>query len=334
MRPTRPPERMARTRPVTAAVGSDVAMRPCVTMVLALGISLWLNGPCKGQPDPTDPKSCSDIWSDIGLPTSTLTNEEDNTSVCHDGYITGHNNRTKTPDWVIERLTSDLVKKLHDRPGVKFRADPALEGKARAVPADYEKSGYAIGHQAPSADFTGREQFMRDTFFFSNAVPQEGIGFNTGVWSGLERLVRTLAEQRSPLFVITGPVYQQRKAIKVTRKADACRNEITLAPLDNQSICPARNENANAKCDAGVAVPAALYKIIYDPGQGGRVNAYLLPNVNHIPLKHSEKTLEYLKRYQVAVSTVEELTGYQFLTALTRRKQMQLKESCGATMLH
>jgi DNA/RNA endonuclease G (NUC1) len=45
-------------------------------------------------------------------------------------------------------------------------------------------------------------------------VPQEGIGFNTGVWSGFERLVRTLAEQRSPLFVITGPVYQQRKAIK------------------------------------------------------------------------------------------------------------------------
>ena len=252
----------------------------------------------------------------------------------NDGYITGHNNRTKTPDWVIERLTSDLVKKLHDRPGVKFRADPALEGKARAVPADYEKSGYAIGHQAPSADFTGREQFMRDTFFFSNAVPQEGIGFNTGVWSGLERLVRTLAEQRSPLFVITGPVYQQRKAIQVTRKADACRNEITLAPLDNQSICPAHNENAKAKCEAGVAVPAALYKIIYDPRQGGRVNAYLLPNVNHIPLKHSEKTLEYLKRYQVAVSTVEELTGYQFLTALTRRKQMQLKESCGATMLH
>jgi DNA/RNA endonuclease G (NUC1) len=325
---------MARTRRVTAAVGSDVAMRPCVTIVLALGISLWLNGHCKGQPDPTDPKSCSDIWSDIGLPTSTLTNEEDNTSVCHDGYITGHNNRTKTPDWVIERLTSDLVKKLHDRPGVKFRADPALEGKARAVPADYEKSGYAIGHQAPSADFTGREQFMRDTFFFSNAVPQEGIGFNTGVWSGLERLVRTLAEQRSPLFVITGPVYQQRKAIQVTRKADACRNEITLAPLNNQSICPAHNENANAKCESGVAVPAALYKIIYDPGHGGRVNAYLLPNVNHIPLKHSEKTLEYLKRYQVAVSTVEELTGYQFLTALTRRKQMQLKESCGATMLH
>jgi DNA/RNA endonuclease G (NUC1) len=331
--PTRPPERIAGTRRLTAACGS-VAMRTCATVVLALGISLGLNGPSNSQPDPTDPKSCSGIWSEVGLPTSTLTNEEDNTSVCHDGYITGHNSRTKTPDWVIERLTADLVKKLHDRPGVKFKADPALGEKAKAVPADYEKSDYAIGHQAPSADFTAREQFMRDTFFLSNAVPQVGIGFNTGVWSGLERLVRALVERRSPLFVITGPVYQQRKAIQVTKKSDACRNEITLAPLDNQSICPARNENVNAKCDAGVAVPAALYKIIYDPGQGGRVNAYLLPNVNHIPLKHSEKTLEYLKRYQVAVNTVEELTGYQFLTALPRRKQTQLKESCGATMLH
>ena len=86
------------------------------------------------------------------------------------------------------------------RSRVKFKADPALGEKPKAVPTDYEKSGYAIGHQAPSADFTSREQFMRDTFFLSNAVPQEGIGFNTGVWSGLERLVRTLAEQRSPLF--------------------------------------------------------------------------------------------------------------------------------------
>jgi DNA/RNA endonuclease G (NUC1) len=315
---------MAGSRRATVACGS-VAMRTCATIVLALGISLGLNGPSHGQPDPTDPKSCSGIWSEIGLPTSTLTNEEDNTSVCHDGYITGHNSRTKTPDWVIERLTSDLVKGSQPRPGVKFKADPALGEKPKALPADYAKSDYAIGHQAPSADFTSREQFMRDTFFLSNAVPQVGIGFNTGVWSGLERLVRTLAAQRSPLFVITGPVYQQRKAIQVTRKSDACRNEITLTPLDNQSICPARNENANAKCDAGVAVPAALYKIIYDPGQGGRVNAYLLPNVNHIPLKHSEKTLEYLKRYQVAVNTVEELTGYQFLTALPRRKQMQLQ---------
>jgi DNA/RNA endonuclease G (NUC1) len=325
---------MAGTTQPTAAHGRKVATRPCASIVLALWIALWVDGASKAQQNPTDPNSCSSIWSDIGLPVSSSANDEDHTSICHDGYITGHNSRTKTPDWVIERLTSDLVKKLFGRPGVKFRADSALGDKPKAVPDDYDKSGYAIGHQAPSADFSGREQFMRDTFFLSNAVPQEGIGFNTGVWSGLERLVRTLAEQRSPLFVITGPVYQQRKAITVTRKSDACRNEITLAPLDNQSVCPAHNENANAKCEAGVAVPAALYKIIYDPGQGGRVNAYLLPNVNHIPLKHSEKTLEYLKRFQVAVSTVEELTGYQFLTALPRRKQMQLKESCGATMLH
>jgi DNA/RNA endonuclease G (NUC1) len=309
-------------------------MRQCATMALALWAGLWLDGHAHAQPDPTDPKTCSNIWSEIGLPDSPSTNHEDDTSVCHDGYITGHNSRTKTPDWVIERLTPELVNGSRDRPGIKFKADPALEDKPRAVPADYAKSGYAIGHQAPSADFAGREQFMRDTFFLSNAVPQEGIGFNTGVWSSLERLVKTLAKERAALFVITGPVYQQRKAIKVTRNSDACRKEMTLEQLDDQSICQARNESSKAKCDAGVAVPAALYKIIYDPGQGGRVNAYLLPNVDHRPLRHSEKTLEYLKRYQVAVGTIEELTGYQFLTALPRRKQLQLKDPCGATMLH
>lgn len=146
MHPTKPPERITGTKRVTAADGS-VAMRLGATIVLALGISLGLNGSSNGQPDPTDPKTCSDIWSEIGLPTSTLTNEEDNTSVCHDGYITGHNSRTKTPDWVIERLTSNLVKGSQSRPGVKFRADPALGEKPKAVPADYEKSC----HRPPGA---------------------------------------------------------------------------------------------------------------------------------------------------------------------------------------
>ena len=304
--------------------------------LLALCTLLCTGGVASAQNDPTDPKSCATIWSEIGVPDSSLTNDEDHTIVCHLGYIVGHNSQTKTPDWVIERLTPDLVKGSRDRPGVGFKAEPAVGERPKAVPNDYKKSGYAIGHQAPSADFTGAEKLMRDTFFLSNAVPQIGIGFNTGVWSSLERLVKTLARERDRLYVITGPVYQQRKLPKLPRNSDPCGNEIVFEAPDDRAICAARKENPKAKCDDGVAVPLALYKIVYNPGRAGsgsRVNAFLLPNIDHMPRKQTAKTLAYLKRYQVSVRTVEELTGYQFFNALPRRKQMQLKEICGAMML-
>jgi DNA/RNA endonuclease G (NUC1) len=154
------------------------------------------------------------------------------------------------------------------------------------------------------------------------------------IWSSLEGLVQTLATARAELFVITGPVYQGRTIVKVSRKSDACKSEFDLARPDEPAICPAHNRDPKTKCDTGVAVPAALFKIIYDPGQGGRVNAYLLPNLDHRPLKQQTKTLDYLRGFQVGVNTIEDLTGYKFFGALPARKQLQLKESCGATMLH
>jgi DNA/RNA endonuclease G (NUC1) len=300
------------------------------TMPFALLVFIALASAAAAQPDPTNANTCKQqIWGDIGLPTSATANDEDHTRVCHMGYITGHNSVRKTPDWVVERLSPDLTKCGADRPGIKFKPDPALGDRPKAVPDDYAGGTYVIGHQAPSADFTCAELMMRDTFFLSNAVPQIGNGFNTGVWSTLERLVKTLAKQRDPLFVITGPVYQQRSTVTIKKTADACKNEIVLKVLDDQTICPERNANPSAVCNKGVAVPAALYKIIYDPGNGGRVSAYLLPNVDHMPIKQNVSTQEYLKRYLISVRTIEELTGYQFLTELSARKQTQLKESCG-----
>jgi DNA/RNA endonuclease G (NUC1) len=308
---------------------------PRSIILLLACVLICSGGPAAAQDNPTDPKSCATIWSEIGIPDSALANDEDHTIVCHLGYIVGHNSQTKTPDWVIERLTPDLVKGSRDRPGIGFKSEPAVTGP-KAVPDDYKKSGYAIGHQAPSADFTAAEKLMRDTFFLSNAVPQIGIGFNTGVWSSLERLVKTLAAERDRIYVITGPVYQQRKLPKIPKNSDACRNDIVFESPEDKTICAARLKDPKAKCEDGVAVPLALYKIIFDPGRtgsGARVNAYLLPNVDHRERKQTEKTLAYLKRYQVSVRTVEELSGYQFFSALPRRKQIQMKEICGATML-
>jgi endonuclease G, mitochondrial len=136
------------------------------------------------------------------------------------------------------------------------------------------------------------------------------------------------------MFVVTGPIYQdpggQERVIEA--EGNPCRNEIRLPPLAKTSICDA-NDDDDASCANGVAVPSALYKIIYDPGNQ-RVNAYVLPNLNHTPLKQSMKTREYLNRHRASVALVEEYTGFDFLTALSRRDQSVIEESCPATFFH
>ena len=44
--------------------------------------------------------------------------------------------------------------------------------------------------------------------------------------------------------------------------------------------------------------------------------------------------LEYLKRYRVAVRTVEQYTGLQFLRAIPKRDRKAQIEECVATMWH
>ena len=82
-----------------------------------------------------------------------------------------------------------------------------------------------------------------------------------------------------------------------------------------------------------VAIPAALYKIIYDP-RLGRVNAYVLPNFDHRNVQNTERDIDYLKRYRVGLGTVEKLTGFTFMTALDDRAHRILAEECPDTMLH
>lgn len=287
----------------------------------AFWIGIMLGPPAFAEPSANDPNSCADLWSGIGLPAAADDGPATDI-VCHTGYVLAHNARTKTPDWVVEHVTRDIAEGTNARPSVKFRAETALpEGTPRAEDSDYENSDFDRGHQAPSADFKSSKDLMIDTFFLSNAVPQEGEGFNRDIWQRLEGQVQKLAIARGELYVITGPVYQEKRAIEVKAEADACRNAVELKPLGETAITD------------GVAIPAALFKIIYDP-RLGRANAYLLPNVDHRPLRANRHTIDYLKLYRVGVGTVEAVTGYQFFDALPDRSRRIIEDECAATMIH
>jgi endonuclease G, mitochondrial len=279
--------------------------------------------PAAAQTDSNDPETCADLWREIGLPTVSEDTDLEFVPVCHPGYLLAHNSRTKTPDWVIEHVTREVAEGTATRPGVKFQQEPNLpETAAGAVDRDYAGSGFDRGHQAPSADFKSSADLMADTFFLSNVVPQEGRGFNQNIWRKLEDLVRKLAISRGELYVITGPIYQEPRIVHVSADVDACGNDIELRPLGMQTIG-----------DSRVAVPAALFKILYDPRMG-RLNAYVLPNVDHRGRQSRRRDLDYLETYRVGLDTVEQLTGWRFFTAFDDRTLTLEAEECAATMLH
>lgn len=293
-------------------------------------------GECPDLQIRTDPASCEALWEGIGLPVS---NKDEAagafTYVCHEKFLLRHNNETRTPDWVIERLTEELVSGETARPDEPFKPDKCVPASGSAVDAQYQRSLYARGHQAASADFNINEDWMRDTFVFSNAVPQEGAGFNSSIWSQFEKKVRDLARERGEIYVVTGPVYQdpRGKDIVVPEEQNPCGREIRLPALDRKEICGgAKPSGPNLSCTDGVAIPAGLFKIIVDPGVG-RVNAYLLPNIDHPSRKErGTSTEDYLATWRVSVLDLEDRTGYTFLPDLSRHERRAQAESCPATM--
>jgi DNA/RNA endonuclease G (NUC1) len=301
---------------------------PRVVAFLALAI-IGFAGPARAQDnDAINPRTCRDIWQGVGLPAVNSGASDHITTICHLGYITGHNNGKKTPDWVIERLKPGLVTGDGTREDQDFKPDGALRDKPTARDADYEGSGYDKGHQAPAADFKGNQEFLDDTFVFSNAVPQVGIGFNRSIWRSFETHVRKLVTgDRPDLYVITGPIPQGPERIKITRNSDVCRLDLELAEPDRRSICPENRSNKRIECAAGVAVPAAMFKIVYDPGMQSAF-AVVMQNLNHTGKYPSGRNFEYIQAHRVGIGTIEKLTGHTFLTALPARKQRQLKASC------
>lgn len=302
-------------------------MPPRITLLLALPLSLALGASAFAEPSKTDPNTCKKIWEEIGLPAPNP-GDHHTTRVCHLGYITGHNDNNKTPDWVIERLTPDIIKGDATRESQDFKTDPAIKPPAKvAVPADYDGSGFDKGHNAPAADF-GDQDFLDDTFFYSNAVPQVGRGFNQSIWRSLETHVRKLVTgDRPELYVITGPVAQESKPIKISSKTDVCKSSIQLPVLPQESICPENHKNKKAECEAGVAVPAGMYKIVYDP-KSKHAFAVLFENMNHTGHYASGRGFDYIQAHKIGIATIEDLTGLSFFPAIPARAREQMKANC------
>jgi DNA/RNA endonuclease G (NUC1) len=307
-------------------------LRLLLAVALAVDAGAALAKPkaeCKPQDKIT--ASCSAIWQGVGLPSYTGA-ASNKTAVCHDRYVLSYDSASRTPDWVVELLTKAKLTNKFPRPNTDFSADPCVPEDASAKGSDYAKTAdkFEIGHMAPSEDFNNSDINMRDTFVFSNAVPQAGDTFNAAIWKSLETEVRKAAIARNALYVITGPIRAVGTSRKITiAKADnACGGAIELETFATTSICAAVNKKQATSCDNGVVVPVALYKIVYDP-QKRAAYAFVMGNHNY----PTGLGRPFIEQSRVNVGVIEKLTGLKFFAALTAAQRDALVNKCEPTTL-
>ncbi len=139
-----------------------------------------------------------------------------------------------------------------------FREDPEIS-TGSAAPADYKKSGYDRGHLSPAADFAFSQEAMSETFYMSNMSPQAG-SFNRGIWKDLESEVRVWAKKIGRVFVVSGPVLDEKPenyATIGTNKVSVPKYyyKVILAPLYCDKNDRATKDDASAVTAIGFIFP-------------------------------------------------------------------------------
>jgi endonuclease G len=128
-------------------------------------------------------------------------------ALCFQGFAVLHSALTRTALYSAEHLTAGRIETARGTPRTgEFHPEPALPPGERADLADYARSGFDRGHLAPSGDMPDPEA-QQESFTLANMVPQ-APKLNRGVWEGIESAVRTLAQRRGELYVVTGPIFK------------------------------------------------------------------------------------------------------------------------------
>jgi len=165
--------------------------------------------------------------------------------LCYRGFAVMHSGITRTPLWSAEHLTRENVESARSQVRVNdFHPESRLPSSERSELSDFSHSGLDRGHLTPSGD-AGDAATQQETFTLANMIPQAAV-LNRGMWEGIESAVRTMAQRRGQLYVITGPLFEgdHLKSLK-----------------------------------SRVLVPTSVYKIVYDP-QRKEAAAYVATNTD------------------------------------------------------
>lgn len=163
--------------------------------------------------------------------------------VIHNDYTLSYIKNCQQPEWIIYKLTDDMLSKNKSCKRPNYFKKDALILDQEATHNDYTNSGFDRGHLVPAADMKYNCISYKETFITSNISPQKHK-FNSRVWYDLEKQVRDWVNNKNELYIITGPIIS-----KENKK------------IENTNIC----------------IPSYFYKIIIDI-RDTNIIAFLLPH--------------------------------------------------------
>lgn len=126
------------------------------------------------------------------------------TMLWDEDFVTSYDPRFKISMWGFEWLTKgDASNAIRVD---KFITDDELHPFFQSLASDYKRMGKDKGHMVPAGDMKKTQKAMAGSFKMSNMCPQEGLYFNRGIWSYLERRVRNHRDNPvySDVYCLTG----------------------------------------------------------------------------------------------------------------------------------
>jgi len=127
-------------------------------------------------------------------------------TICHSFYAVSQSKELRDPLWSAEHLTKDMAVggDAISRIGQSFVKDDAVNDTDQASDSDFI-APYDRGHMTPANDAPD-EDTQRDTFVFTNAVPQHK-NLNRHLWAYLEASLHQTAEIEGDVYIVTGPIF-------------------------------------------------------------------------------------------------------------------------------
>jgi len=200
-------------------------------------------------------------------------------------YTVGYSYYFRQAKWALEIVDPDKkdldeVERLNN-----FRPDFRIPKQFRADLSDYTGSGYDRGHLVASANLNDENIQNSETFLLSNMSPQTPA-FNRRKWRQLETAVRKLDQKQKVLetYVITGPIFDYEKPIKMIGKSD--------------------------KNGVSIPVPSHFFKCILAEEINGKLKMWAFEMANTLLRAKLEK-------YLVSTNYIEKRTGIKLWDNLT-----------------
>ena len=143
----------------------------------------------------------------FGVPTGTPTgfDASEDFRLVRPQYTLEYNDKRHLPQWVAWDLNPSVF-----GPAQRcdcFSPDPLLpSGMYRVVTTDYTGSGYDRGHMVTSAQRTATDAENLTTFYLTNIIPQAPEN-NQGPWASEEIYLSNLAEGGKQVYIFSGGVF-------------------------------------------------------------------------------------------------------------------------------